>query len=520
MTWRLELDGITKRYAQVVANDGVGLRVAPGEIHALLGENGAGKSTLMKIIYGAVQPDAGEMKFDGRVVRVRSPHQARALGVAMVFQHFSLFEAFTVVENVRLGLDDDLPTAAVAQRLRAAMDEYGIEVGLETPVHALSVGERQRVEILRALLGRPKILILDEPTSVLDPPSVERLFVTLRKLAAGGCSILYVSHKLEEIRALCHRCTVLRGGRVTGEVEPAKETNAGLSRLMIGADPVRPHRAPARPGSVALAVDRLTLPPRDLFGVALDRVDLRVRAGEIVGVAGVSGNGQGELLAALSGEDTRASPGAITLFGRDVARAAPGRRRELGLRFVPEDRLGRAAVPSLSLAANAILTRATRGTRAEGTGPLGLLAPRKAADLARRLIERFHVKAAGPAAAAASLSGGNLQRFVVGREIDARPKVLVVSQPTWGVDVGAAAQIRAELVALRDEGCAVLVVSEELEELFELSDTIVVMARGRLSPPLDPGTLTNETLGEWMGGAWPGGAGPALAGAGEVHAAL
>jgi simple sugar transport system ATP-binding protein len=218
--WRLELAGITKRYGPVTANDGVSLRVAPGEIHAVLGENGAGKSTLMKIVYGAVRPDAGEVRFDGRPVRVRSPQEARALGVAMVFQHFSLFEAFTVVENVRLGLGERLPAAAVAGRLRRAMGEYGIEIDLARPVHALSVGERQRVEILRALLGAPRVLILDEPTSVLDPPSAAKLFVTLRKLAAGGCSILYVSHKLDEIRALCHRCTVLRAGRVTGEADP------------------------------------------------------------------------------------------------------------------------------------------------------------------------------------------------------------------------------------------------------------------------------------------------------------
>jgi general nucleoside transport system ATP-binding protein len=514
---RLELIDVTKRYAQVLANDRVCLRVEPGEIHAVLGENGAGKSTLMKMIYGAVQPDAGEIRWEGRAVRLSSPRSARALGVAMVFQHFSLFESFTVSENVRLGVDERLSKAAIAERLARAMADYGVEIDPDRPVHALSMGERQRVEILRALIETPRVLILDEPTSVLDPPSVARLFVTLRKLAGEGCAILYVSHKLDEIRAVCDRCTVLRGGRVVGEVDPSKETNAGLSRLMIGAEPVRPVRSPPRIGAVALSVNGLTLPPRDRFGVALEGIDLSVRAGEVVGVAGISGNGQGELLAAISGEDTRAPRGTIRLFGGDVVTASPRRRRALGLRFVPEDRLGRAVVPALSLAANTLLTRE------EGVGRFGFLRPRRSAALARGLIDRFDVKVRGPEAPAGSLSGGNLQRFIVGREVDAGPAVLVVSQPTWGVDVGAAAQIRGEILKLRDDGCAVLVVSEELDELFEISDTMVVMAQGRLSPPLAPRELTTEQIGQWMGGAWPragdttgGAVAPGVTGAAEM----
>jgi ABC-type uncharacterized transport system ATPase subunit len=493
---RLELIDVTKRYGQVVASDRVSLRVEPGEIHAVLGENGAGKSTLMKMIYGAVRPDSGEIRWEGRGVQPASPREARALGVAMVFQHFSLFEAFTVSENVRLGADGRLSKGAIAERLARAMADYGVELDPERPVHTLSMGERQRVEILRALIGSPKVLILDEPTSVLDPPSVGRLFVTLRKLAAGGCSILYVSHKLEEIREVCDRCTVLRGGRVVGEVVPSRETNAGLARLMIGAEPALPTRAPPKLGAVALSVSGFTLPGRDLFSVPLEGVDLTVRAGEIVGVAGISGNGQGELLAAISGEDRRPARGAVRLFGRDLARTSPRRRRELGLRFVPEDRLGRAVVPELSLAENTLLTRK------EGVGRFGFLRPGTSATLARRILERFDVKARGVDAPAGSLSGGNLQRFIVGREVDARPAVLVVSQPTWGVDVGAAAQIHGELLKLRDQGCAVLVVSEELEELFAISDTMVVMARGRLSPPLDPRGLTTEQIGRWMSGDW------------------
>ncbi|HEY4014070.1 MAG TPA: ABC transporter ATP-binding protein [Polyangiaceae bacterium] len=509
--WRLELADITKRYARVVANDGVSLRIAPGAIHALLGENGAGKSTLMKIIHGSVRPDAGEMRWDGAVVRAGSPQQARALGVAMVFQHLSLFESLTVAENVWLGVDPRVSLDAVTDRLFLLAGEYGLEVDPHRPMHALTVGERQRVEILRGLFADPKLLILDEPTSVLDPQSVTKLFVALRKLASRGCSILYASHKLEEIRALCQRCTVLRAGRVTGECEPANETNASLSRMMIGAEPAVVERAPPRLGDVALAVRGLNLVKSDPFGVSLAGVDLSVRAGEVVGVAGVSGNGQAELLAAISGEDARGDPGAISLFGQDITRAAPRRRRALGLRFVPEERLGRAAVPSFSLAKNMLLTRG------EGVDRAGMLCPRTLRGEARRVIERFSVKASGPDAAAQSLSGGNLQRFIMGREIDAKPRVFVVAQPTWGVDVGAAAVLRGEILKLRDHGCAVLVVSEELEELYEISDTLVVMAAGRVSPPRKPQDLSVAQLGEWMSGGWAAAAAPARS-HGDQHA--
>ena len=496
MTLRLELVDITKQYPGVLANDGVGLRVAAGEIHAVLGENGAGKSTLMKVIYGAVRPDRGEIRWDGRPVQIASPAEARALGISMVYQHFSLFDTLTAAENVWLGLDKSLSLAEVTARITKVAAEYGLDVHPLRPVHTLSVGERQRVEIVRALMTSPRLLILDEPTSVLTPQAVQTLFVTLRKLAAEGCSILYISHKLDEIRALCHHCTVLRGGKVTGEVDPTKETNASLSRLMIGAEPPQLQHRESRPGAVVLAVRELSLVKEDPFGTTLEQVSFDVRAGEVVGVAGVSGNGQQELMAALSGEDPRAPAGTISLFERDIARDSPRRRRRAGLHFVPEERLGRGAVPTLSLAQNTLLTR----TRAVGAG--GWLRVGDVRALAEALIRRFHVKAGGPDSAAKSLSGGNLQKFIVGREIDADPKLLVVSQPTWGVDVGAATQIRSELLALRDNGCAVLVVSEELDELFEICDRLVVIARGRVSPSVPVEQATVEQIGEWMSGLW------------------
>jgi simple sugar transport system ATP-binding protein len=494
--YRLELVNITKRYPGVIANDGVGLKVLPGEVHAVLGENGAGKSTLMKVIYGSVQPDEGEVHWEGKRVHIASPEAARSLGIAMVFQHFSLFETLTVAENVWLGLSKRTKLPEVSENIRKLAGSYGLEIDPLRPVHTLSVGERQRVEIVRALLTNPRLLILDEPTSVLTPQAVEKLFVTLRQLAANGCSILYISHKLDEIRAICTNCTVLRGGKQTGSVDPRLETNAGLARLMIGSEPPALEHRAGKQGEVALEVKHLSLAKSDPFGTTLKDIELSVKQGEILGVAGVSGNGQKELLAALSGEDTRAAPGSLTLFGKDIAGAMPRTRRALGLHFVPEERLGRAAVPSLSLSKNTLLTRS------EPVGRAGWLRLQVLKALTGKLIGGYGVKTRGPEAPARSLSGGNLQKFIMGREIDAAPKVLVVSQPTWGVDVGASAQIRGELLRLRDAGSAVLVVSEELDELFEISDALVVIAGGRLSPRIATRDATVARIGEWMSGLW------------------
>ena len=493
---RLELQDISKQYPAVKANDRVSLRVKPGEIHAVLGENGAGKSTLMKMIYGAVRPDEGTIRWNGEVVQVRNPQEARALGISMVFQHFSLFDTLTVAENVWLGLDKGPTLQQITQRITDVAGTYGLDIDPRRPVHTLSVGERQRVEIVRALMTNPKLLILDEPTSVLTPQAVEKLFVVLRQLASEGCSILYISHKLDEIRALCHHCTVLRGGRVTGEVDPTQETNASLSRLMIGAEPPALRHRTSAPGATVLQVKGLTLPKQNPFGMALDNVWLQVNEGEIVGIAGVSGNGQQELMAALSGEDPRAEPETVRLHGKAIGHHTPRERRAAGLHFVPEERLGRGAVPSLSLSQNTLLTRT------HAVSPRGWIDTGAVVKLTNQLIQGFNVKAGGAAAPAKSLSGGNLQKFIMGREIDARPKLLIVSQPTWGVDVGAAAQIRASLLALRDEGCAVLVVSEELDELFEICDRLVVIAQGKVSPSVATSDATIEMIGEWMSGLW------------------
>jgi simple sugar transport system ATP-binding protein len=513
-TPRLELVGVTKRYPGVVANDGVDLRVLPGEIHAVLGENGAGKSTLMKIIYGAVHPDEGDLVWGGRKVAIDSPRAARALGISMVFQHFALFESLTVAENVWLGLDRKVSRRALRARLAELARSHDLGGGADAGTFAerriseLSVGERQRVEILRALFADPQLLILDEPTAVLTPQAVEKLFLTLRRLAAAGCAILYISHKLDEVRALCSSCTIMRAGRVTGSIDPRTATNAQLSELMLGAQPparVQPPSAVARSAvgtPPALEVRGLTLPRRERFGVTLQDLRFTLRGGEILGVAGISGSGQGELLDAISGEDPRVPAGVVHLAGADVSRASTRARRALGLRTVPEERIGRGAIPSLSLAANTLLTR--REPVARG----GWLRWPAARALAGKLMRAFDVRARGPEATAGSLSGGNLQKFIVGREVDAGPKVLLVAQPTWGLDVGAAAAIRNHLTALAARGVAVLVISEDLPELFELCTELVVLARGRLSPRVPVAEATVAQLGEWMSGLFPDGSAP------------
>jgi len=495
---RLRLTGITKAYPSVVANDRIDLSVLPGEIHAVLGENGAGKSTLMKIVYGVVKPDAGTIHWNDKPVRIASPARARKLGIGMVFQHFSVFETLTVAENIALALDRDSARCDLPERIRDVSARYGLPLEPDRIVHSMSVGERQRVEIVRCLLQDPHLLIMDEPTSVLAPQAVERLFETLRRLADEGCSILYISHKLDEIRALCHRATVLRAGRVTGECDPRQASSRELATMMIGGDLPHPqHRAAHVSGHGALVVTKLTLPSDDPFGTKLHDIDLTVHAGEILGIAGVSGNGQKELMAALSGEARVKRADAIVLNGTPVGRMDAGRRRELGLSFVPEERLGRGAVPEMSLAENALLTAHGKGLAAHGF-IRGSAVRRYAAET----LAQFKVKSGGPDAAARSLSGGNLQKFIVGREIRLQPKVLIAAQPTWGVDVGAAAQIRQALIDLRDAGAAVLVVSEELEELFEICDRLAVIAQGRLSESMITADTTPREIGLLMSGSF------------------
>jgi simple sugar transport system ATP-binding protein len=494
---RLQMTGVTKRFPGVLANDNVEVTVKPGEIHALLGENGAGKSTLVKMIYGILAPDAGEMIWDGRPVEVASPRAARKLGIGMVFQHFSLFEALTVLENIALGVDAKISQRDLEAEIRRVLDLYGLKLDPQRIVTTLSVGERQRIEIVRALLLNPRLLIMDEPTSVLTPQEVEQLFETLRKLAASGCSILYISHKLHEIIALCDTATILRAGRVVAECDPKQETSKSMAELMIGANLKEIARPAGRDfGQVKFAARGLSLAKRGDFGVALNAVTFSVRAGEILGVAGVAGNGQNQLMDALSGEVPAETAESIVLEGKPIGWLGPTARRGLGLCAVPEERNGHSAVDDLTLAHNGALT----ARRRMGFVSVGLIREGRARKYAEKVIGAFSVKALGAQSTAGSLSGGNLQKFVVGREILQEPTALAVSQPTWGVDAGAAAAIRQAIVDLAGRGCAVLVISQDLDELLELCDSLVVINLGRLSRVMKVGEASIQEIGLLMGG--------------------
>ena len=492
----LSLSGLTKAYPGVVANDDVSLEIGRGEIHALLGENGAGKSTLVKMIYGLVKPDSGLMTFDDAAFAPQDPRTARAGGVGMVFQHFSLFDALTVAENIALGMENAPAMGQLAARIREVSQSYGLPLSPERTVGDLSAGERQRVEIIRCLLQDPKLLIMDEPTSVLTPQEVAILFETLNKLRDEGTSILYISHKLEEIRTLCDGATILRLGKVIGSCIPSETTARDMAEMMVGTALKTPQRSGHEAGEVVLELNDLSLPPASDFGMPLRDVSLSLRKGEVLGIGGVAGNGQDELLDALSGE-THVALGMITYKGVDMASLGPNARRAIGLLSAPEERLGHAAAPDMSLVENAMLTGATR----EGLEKGGMLDWSAARRFAERIIEAFDVRTPTASNAARSLSGGNLQKFVIGREVLQRPDVLVVNQPTWGVDASAAASIRQALLDLAEGGAAVIVISQDLDELMEISDRFAALNEGRLSPPRPAAGLTVDEIGLMMGGA-------------------
>jgi simple sugar transport system ATP-binding protein len=495
MTPLLSVEGLTKAYPGVVANADVSFAVAPGEIHAILGENGAGKSTLVKMIFGLVRPDGGRMTLNGAPYAPARPGAARAAGVGMVFQHFSLFDALSVAENVALGLEAPPPMGQLGARIRAVSAAYGLPLDPGRRVGDLSVGERQRVEIVRCLLQNPRLLIMDEPTSVLTPQEVAILFATLRKLAAEGTAILYISHKLEEIRTLCDQATILRRGRVVATCRPAETTVRALAEMMVGAALAPPVRAARGFGAPVLAVSGLAVASPTPFGSGLRDVAFTLHAGEILGIAGVAGNGQEELLLALSGE-LPVAPGMVRLHGDDIGAFGPSARRARGLVAAPEERMGHAAAPDMTLTENALLSGAVR----QGLVRRGLVDWPRARAFAARIVQGFDVRTTGPEATARSLSGGNLQKFVLGREILQDPAVIVVNQPTWGVDAAAAAAIRQALLDLAARGAGVVTISQDLDELLEIADSFAALNAGRLSMPRPVAGLGIDEIGLMMGG--------------------
>ena len=497
----LQAIGITKRYGTFAANDSIDLDLWPQEIHALLGENGAGKSTLVKVMYGLIQPTAGELRWMGKKVELAGPSEARSLGIGMVFQHFSLFDNLTVAENVALGLDGSETFSDMSARLAQVSNDYGLPLDPKREVWRLSVGERQRIEIVRALMQNPKLLILDEPTAVLTPQEADQLFVVLERLRGEGRALLYISHKLDEVKRLCDHATILRGGKKISTCDPRLETAASLARMMVGAEIGEVKAASGRvPGVPRLHVQDLSMEPDDPHGTHLKSVSIEVRGGEIVGIAGVAGNGQDELFAALSGERLAPHASQIVIDGNAAGDLSITERRRLGAAFVPEERLGHATVPRFKLSDNALIS----GHAASGLVHHGFIDKPAMMTVVDRTTKSFDVRKAKRDPEAVSLSGGNLQKYVVGREILREPGVLIVSQPTWGVDAGAAAVIRQALIDLAARGTAVLVISQDLDELAEIAVRIAVMFHGHLSAPLTAAEATREKLGLLMGGSSAG----------------
>ncbi len=498
MEYLLEALNVTKIFGTLKANDNVTLKVKPGEIHAFLGENGAGKSTLVKMIYGALQPTSGEFRWMGSPVTIANPAAARKLGIGMVFQHFSLFDALSVAENIALAMPGDFDMAKLSEKISRVSKDYGLPLEPTAIVADLSVGERQRIEIVRCLLQEPKLLIMDEPTAVLTPQEADQLFLTLGRLAREGCAVIYISHRLEEVKRLCHNATILRHGKVVANVDPTKETASSLAKLMVGGE-IHVVRAARKDkgGAVRLKLEGLNLHADGPFAVELKNISLDVRAGEVVAIAGVAGNGQSEFFDAVSGERSLPRDAMLLIDGKPMGYHGVNARRNAGAAFVPEERLGHGAVPGFRLSENVILTRHSSD---EALVKSGMMQKNGASGVSERVIKAFDVRKGKPDPEARALSGGNLQKFVVGRELDRKPGVLVVNQPTWGVDAGASATIRQAIIDLARQGSAVLVISQDLDEIFEVADRIAVISRGQLSEAYPSSELSAEKIGLLMAG--------------------
>ena len=501
--YAIEMVNITKRFPGIIANDNVTLQLKKGEIHALLGENGAGKSTLMSVLFGLYQPEEGIIKKDGKEVSIKDPNDANDLGIGMVHQHFKLVECFSVLDNIILGVEDTkngfLQRDQARRKVMALSEQYGLQVNPDAIIEDISVGMQQRTEILKMLYRDNEILIFDEPTAVLTPQEIEELLQIMKNLAAEGKSILFISHKLNEIMEVADRCSVLRKGKYIGTVEIPSTTKAELSRMMVGRDvEFAVQKAPAHPADVVLDVQNLTVASKVHKNNAVKNVSFQVHAGEIVCIAGIDGNGQSELVFGISGLEP-VTGGTVTMLGRDITHAPIRKRSLMGMSHIPEDRHKHGLVLDYTLEDNLILQRYFQP---EFTNKAGFLRRKNIRTYAQRLIEQYDIRSGqGPITIARSMSGGNQQKAIIAREIDKDPQLLIAVQPTRGLDVGAIEYIHKQIVAQREAGKAVLLVSLELDEVMTVSDRILVMYEGEIVGQLDPKTTTVEELGLYMAGA-------------------
>lgn len=502
-SYAIEMLNITKKFPGIIANDNISLQLKKGEIHALLGENGAGKSTLMSVLFGLYQPEEGVIKKDGKEVKISNPNDANDLGIGMVHQHFKLVECFSVLDNIILGVEPNkfgfLKKAEARKKVMELSEKYGLYIDPDAMIEDITVGMQQRTEILKMLYRDNEILIFDEPTAVLTPQEIQELMEIMKNLAAEGKSILFISHKLAEIMEVADRCTVIRKGKYIGTVETANTTMAELSAMMVGRD-VNFHveKKENKPGEVLLSVENMTVASKVHKNNAVKNVSLKVHAGEIVCIAGIDGNGQTEFVHGLTGLEPLVS-GKIELCGKDITHSTIRERNVMGMSHIPEDRHKHGLVLDYTLEENLVLQRYFEP---EFTNKAGFLKFKNIRKNAERLIEQYDVRSGqGPVTVARSMSGGNQQKAIIAREIDKNPEVLIAVQPTRGLDVGAIEYIHKQLVAQRDAGKAVLLVSLELDEVMDVPDRILVMYEGEIVGEFDPKTTTQEELGLYMAGA-------------------
>ena len=498
----IEMLGIRKEFPGIVANDDITLQLRKGEIHALLGENGAGKSTLMSVLFGLYQPEAGQIRKNGEIVKINNPNDATALNIGMVHQHFKLVDVFSVLDNIILGAEDTkwsfLQRKQARAKVKALSEKYGLHVDLDAKVEDISVGMQQRTEILKMLYRDNEILIFDEPTAVLTPQEIEELMQIMRGFAQEGKSILFITHKLNEIMAVADRCTVLRKGKYVGTVDIKDTTKQELSQMMVGRPvQLQVQKEDAAPGETILSVQNLTVPSKTSKKNAVNGVSFDVKVGEILCIAGIDGNGQSELVYGITGLE-KASKGTITLCGKDISKSSIHQRNITGMSHIPEDRHKHGLVLDDTLENNIVL----QSYRDERFQKFGFIKKNAVREYAQRIIEQYDVRSGqGPITVSRSMSGGNQQKAIVGRELDRENPLLIAVQPTRGLDVGAIEYIHSQLVAQRDAGKAVLLVSLELDEVMSLSDRILVMYEGEIVGELDPKTTTVQELGLYMSGA-------------------